>query len=171
MIVKNVLHQDTQQVLESSFESECVYSDELCNYIGVAVKSELKRGYSRLLANASGLCERIRVNDVEIQCRESTSFDLEVCGEKFLLCRPYLGFKRVGLTGFGRVRYHVSGRFSGSHVSMRCKYSKFDQFRSGMIGGLDESGNNNPVTCILGVVKDANLQPTGPRLMFLLLGF
>ncbi|GKC94189.1 hypothetical protein Tco_1159631 [Tanacetum coccineum] len=81
-------------------------------------KSELKRGYSRLLANASGLCKRIRANDVEIQCRESSSFDLEVCGEKFLLCRPYLGFKRVGLTRFGHVRYHVSGRFSAVKESL-----------------------------------------------------
>ncbi|GJZ53768.1 hypothetical protein Tco_0608653 [Tanacetum coccineum] len=43
----------------------------------VVVKNELKRGNSGLLANASGLCERIRANDVEIQYRESTNFALE----------------------------------------------------------------------------------------------
>ncbi|GKD11995.1 hypothetical protein Tco_1196402, partial [Tanacetum coccineum] len=58
---------------------------------GVVVKNKLKKGTSRLLANASGLCEQIRANDVEIQCRESTNFDLE--GNNFK--RTFLEFLRV----------------------------------------------------------------------------
>ncbi|GJU52439.1 magnesium-chelatase subunit ChlI, chloroplastic [Tanacetum coccineum] len=56
----------------------------------VVVKNKLKKGTSRLLANASGLCEQIRANDVEIQCRESTNFDLE--GNNFK--RTFLEFLR-----------------------------------------------------------------------------
>ncbi|GJV49035.1 hypothetical protein Tco_1439247 [Tanacetum coccineum] len=61
--------------------------------VGVVIKNELKRGNSGLLANASGLCERISANDVEIQYRESTSFDLE--GHNF---KRLFGIQFVGIT-------------------------------------------------------------------------
>ncbi|GJX10784.1 hypothetical protein Tco_0200643 [Tanacetum coccineum] len=92
--------------------------------VGVVVKNELKRGNSGLLANASGLCERISANDVEIQYRESTSFDLE--GIKLQLIR-YDNNHAATVKKHDASKKHVKTRDTSGSIAQPARQLQLDE--------------------------------------------